>query len=87
MMSQQSQMQTNSNAHAAGGNATASGAHPPPSGANHSNMIWMLLLLVVPLLVRAATPKLSMLLVKGFKFRTRPIRTIVCTREVGGWKW
>lgn len=51
------------------------------------NQLMMVVLLVVPILLKLLTPKLNIAFQQGLKWRRRATRVIVCTKEVGGWKW
>jgi len=56
-------------------------------GTSSTNQIMMVCLLLFPILLKLLTPKLHILMQQGLRWRRRATRMIVCTKEVGGWKW
>ena len=56
-------------------------------GGHGSNQFMMVALLLIPILLKVFAPKLNMAFQQGLRWRRRATRMIVCTKEVGGWKW
>ena len=56
-------------------------------GTSSTNQVMMLALLLLPILLKLLTSKFGILMQKGLRWRRRATRMIVCTKEVGGWKW